>query len=229
MRRNVLALACGLLGATAAVGCRQLLGIDDPVLLDAAGDAPVDAVTCADQDHDGACDPVDRCPGFDDRLDADGDGIPDGCDDWPCGARPVAPSPTVAADVLTGGKHATVTLRDTTVEGQALFVAAPGAPMKLATSYTIVDCICPNCIDQIEVGLAPGTRAGCIFDAKPGSTPTCATGSSATTTFALAAPTTPGLYEVRFNLGQAYTCDAHADWWNQPPTALATVALVCVR
>ena len=33
-----------------------------------------------DSDNDGVCDSDDACPGFDDNADADGDGIPDGCD-----------------------------------------------------------------------------------------------------------------------------------------------------
>ncbi|WP_370480310.1 PKD domain-containing protein [Tamlana flava] len=34
----------------------------------------------ADADNDGVCDIDDQCPGFDDTIDTDGDGIPDGCD-----------------------------------------------------------------------------------------------------------------------------------------------------
>lgn len=36
---------------------------------------------CPDEDGDGVCDADDVCPGFDDTVDSDGDGIPDGCDD----------------------------------------------------------------------------------------------------------------------------------------------------
>ena len=35
---------------------------------------------CPDSDNDGVCDTDDVCPGFDDTIDTDGDGIPDGCD-----------------------------------------------------------------------------------------------------------------------------------------------------
>ena len=37
----------------------------------------------ADSDGDGVCDNDDLCPDYDDRLDFDGDGVPDGCDDDP--------------------------------------------------------------------------------------------------------------------------------------------------
>jgi hypothetical protein len=35
---------------------------------------------CADADGDGVCDLADVCPGFDDMLDTDADGAPNGCD-----------------------------------------------------------------------------------------------------------------------------------------------------
>lgn len=48
------------------------------------GDAP-DPDACArfggDSDEDGVCDRDDICPGFDDAIDEDGNGIPDGCDE----------------------------------------------------------------------------------------------------------------------------------------------------
>ena len=38
------------------------------------------AGTFVDSDGDGVCDSIDQCPGLDDTLDLDGNGIPDGCD-----------------------------------------------------------------------------------------------------------------------------------------------------
>ncbi len=40
-------------------------------------------VFCNDADADSVCDRDDRCPGFDDAVDSDGDGLPDGCDACP--------------------------------------------------------------------------------------------------------------------------------------------------
>jgi hypothetical protein len=37
-------------------------------------------VMSVDADQDGVLDSVDICPGFDDKVDSDADGIPDGCD-----------------------------------------------------------------------------------------------------------------------------------------------------
>ena len=45
---------------------------------DAVEDA--DTAPCPDEDQDGVCDDDDLCPGADDGNDADGDGVPDGCD-----------------------------------------------------------------------------------------------------------------------------------------------------
>lgn len=36
-----------------------------------------------DEDQDGVCDPMDICPGGDDNVDTDSDGMPDACDDCP--------------------------------------------------------------------------------------------------------------------------------------------------
>ncbi len=53
------------------------------------GNNPVDAFVvvppdaCPDSDNDGACNNVDKCPGFDDRLDTDADTVADGCDKCP--------------------------------------------------------------------------------------------------------------------------------------------------
>ena len=43
-----------------------------------------DEGNCEDSDEDGVCDTDDVCPGFDDTVDSDGDGIPDGCDEDEC-------------------------------------------------------------------------------------------------------------------------------------------------
>ncbi|MEJ2113106.1 MAG: PKD domain-containing protein, partial [Flavobacteriaceae bacterium] len=40
----------------------------------------IESVPCDDSDADGVCDTEDQCPDFDDNLDSDNDGIPDGCD-----------------------------------------------------------------------------------------------------------------------------------------------------
>gem|GEM_PF-5415858 len=43
-------------------------------------DVTLNSVCINDADSDGICDEDDQCPGFDDGVDTDGDGVPDGCD-----------------------------------------------------------------------------------------------------------------------------------------------------
>ena len=53
------------------------------------------AGTFADDDNDGVCNANDLCPGFDDSLDNDNDGTPDGCDpDSQCGGFAISLEPT---------------------------------------------------------------------------------------------------------------------------------------
>ena len=71
-------------------------GVDDAGGVDTNGDATVDDATadggptdaaldpdvapCDDSDEDGVCDEDDRCAGFDDSIDTNADGVPDGCE-----------------------------------------------------------------------------------------------------------------------------------------------------
>lgn len=58
--------------------------VDASIPQDGGEDSSVVAPT--DSDNDGTADDIDRCVGHDDRVDADGDSTPDGCDDCPKGA-----------------------------------------------------------------------------------------------------------------------------------------------
>ena len=49
-------------------------------------------ISCPDADDDGVCDSDDVCPGGDDTLDSDGDGIPDDCDTPPTECANIASS-----------------------------------------------------------------------------------------------------------------------------------------
>ncbi|MEO8067342.1 MAG: gliding motility-associated C-terminal domain-containing protein, partial [Flavobacteriales bacterium] len=74
-----------------------------------------------DSDSDGVCDASDICPGFDDNIDTDGDGTPDGCD--------FCDAPTISAFTSTGplcqGENA---LLETSVTGTAPFAFAWSGP-----------------------------------------------------------------------------------------------------
>lgn len=72
-----------LAGGCAAAGVPNPAGDDNQTPVDARVVVPPDA--CPDTDNDGACNAVDKCPGFDDRLDTDADTVADGCDKCPGG------------------------------------------------------------------------------------------------------------------------------------------------
>lgn len=58
-------------------------GVDD----NCSGDID-EGCSCPDEDNDDFCDIDDLCPGFDDSVDADSDGVPDGCDNCPSLSNP---------------------------------------------------------------------------------------------------------------------------------------------
>ncbi len=55
--------------------------------------------TLVDSDGDGVCDADDQCPGSDDTVDTDGNGIPDGCDTDACPALDFNVDPVIAYDL----------------------------------------------------------------------------------------------------------------------------------
>lgn len=169
-----------------------------------------------DTDSDGVCDSVDACPGYDDSLDDDGDGVPNGCDTCPLDGPAAAPIalPASAAGI-------TVTAASINGAGNAVVVGA-GQNVSLSMSYSISDCGCTGCRDQIEVGLVPGPGPLlCAYDGVPG----CQEhdGSFVGT---LAAPSAPGVYYLRFNLRQDYGCKS--TWWGAEPGGDRTFGAICV-
>jgi hypothetical protein len=77
------AAACGSVKSDQADAAAEVDAPDlviDATSADATDvDAAVDAAPCPDTDGDTICNAMDLCPGADDRLDADTDGIPDRC------------------------------------------------------------------------------------------------------------------------------------------------------
>lgn len=183
-----------------------------------------------DSDGDGVCDGVDTCPTGPDSADADGDGIPDACDDWPCGAKPNAPPASVAW--TTPNENVTLSSIAVQAMGQRAVVTA-GQTFAVAAHYSILDCQCPNCIDQIEIGLHTVGKAACLYSGNPVGNTASSCNDAATTgdaTRNVTAPATPGVYELRFNRGNDTSCQNNGDWWDDvPPGAGNTFAIVCVK
>ena len=160
--------------------------------------------------------------------DADGDGVCDAVDDWPCGARPTAPATTVTLTKNAGQTNITLSAI-AMVGGPQLVVATPGQALTFGLHYAITDTACASCVDQIEVGFVPGNRTGCVFDAAVSST----TGASGDVTGAMVdAPATAGTYDFRAHIGQNYSCNfgGATGWWGgTPPGAAATLVKLCVH
>ena len=163
--------------------------------------------------------------------DDDGDGQCNSLDTWPCGPTPTMPGNTITWDTVDGQqRHQTITLTNAAAGGAKLLVVAPGATFTVGAGYGILDCICTGCIDQIQVGLVPGATKKCLYDGNPN----CATASTGTGNVSFTAPTTPGVYDVRFRIGQDFSCNgnsgANTGWWtNVAPDPAQTVAKICVH
>lgn len=194
-------------------------GVNDPC--DACPDDNPD-----DSDGDGVCNSADVCPAGRDDEDTDGDTIADACDDWPCGVKPAAPMATVMWD--TGNENITLSMIDVATSGQLAVVTA-GTQFTVAARYSIIDCQCPGCIDQIEVGFHTIGKAGCIYNGNPAGNGNCTNATTGNGNRTVTAPMTPGVYELRFNRGNDNSCQNNGAWWaNVPPGAGNTFALVCV-
>jgi hypothetical protein len=198
-------------------------GGDDAPPVDAAVTVP-DA-GCDDDDADGVCNTADICADNDDRLDGDGDGKPDGCDDWKCGAQ--KPSDPGLFGIVGIGSG-TSTLSFISFGNGPVAAVAPGQQLELGYSYGI-QVGCPNaagtCRAQIEFGIGD-VRLGCLFDDTVVST-------VGETDFGqdvdMAAPTTPGLYQLRAKVATVSTgCGNGTSFTGNPPPEQQTFAILCV-
>jgi len=162
-------------------------------------------------------------------ADGDGDGVCDAEDAWPCGAT----APTQASAVMTGDNNLAATISNVSItgggaDGGRVVVATAGAALSYQLTWSLRDndVLCSTCQDQIEVGLVAGKRHGCVFDANPPQNQT----QTGTATMAMTAPTTPGVYALRFRLARDFGCNAFGrdDWWIAAPTADQTFGVICV-
>jgi hypothetical protein len=192
---------------------------------DGGGGGGADAPpACADGDTDAdtVCNAADKCADHDDRIDVDADGIPDGCDDWPCGLTkpddPGSPMGDSSGDRAWGA--AFINIGDS-----RRVVAAPGQRFNAQFGWSIeVDCGDPeSCQAQLEIGY--GTeRVGCVFDGTvDDDTPKVSGG-----TYPLTAPPTPGVYEIRLNAGVRTSCGMDLPWYGTDPGSDSAIAILCV-
>ena len=129
--------------------------------------------------------------------------------------------------LLVNGMLAAVVVIQSRAGGGNVAVVDRSAMISLSLSYSITDCACTGCIDQIEVGWVPGARLFCAYD----NNPRCSTASTGTSTQMVTTPSSPGLYDLRFGLAQDYSCfqGGRTDWFTGAPSAAGRVGVICVR
>ncbi|HEY4178542.1 MAG TPA: hypothetical protein VGM90_16960 [Kofleriaceae bacterium] len=188
---------------------------DTQTVIDAAIDAAIDAP------------PIDAC------VDDDGDGVCNVDDDWPCGPKPNAVGSPIAWMNTNGqGKTEVTQVSNTKLGGgnANLYVVAPNTSFNLVADYSIYDCICPGCIDQVQIGFATDATytdaPKCLYSGTLSGN--CMTAKTGNQTVSLKAPGSSGtVYDVVFGRAQANSCGG--GWWPGMPAPNTTVAKVCVH
>ena len=208
MRRFVLLSLVIAAGGCAFTPSGQSSGDDDGVQVDGATviDAvpqSIDAPACADTDGDGLCNAVDP---------------------WPCGTT----APTISNVVMTGN-DVWGAISNVSIGGAGnTAIAQPGMQLSYSITWSLRDSdfLCMNCRDQIEVGIVAGSRQRCVYDNDPPQNQM----QSGTATIMMTAPTTPGVYSLRFQLARDFSCDAfgRTGWWIGEPSADKTFGVICV-
>lgn len=179
---------------------------------------PVDATTVL---------PVDAKPADAPCSDADADGVCDNVDDWPCGAKPTDPGTMMT---MTGNSGATsMKLTQVNLDSTGRYaVAMPQENLSITFSYQISDTSCPgNCVDQVEIGWVSGGRSSCPYDAVVSKQ----NGASGNISTMIRTPTNPGVYDLRANIGQNFSCTYNGanSWWGSTPGTNRTIAKLCVH
>ena len=136
-------------------------------------------------------------------------------------------SPECASVALPVSAYNEVIIESVSINGgdNVAFLSA-GENFSLSISYSIEDCGCSTCIDQIEIGFVPGdAHSYCAYDGVPG----CGTPVTGSSTQTVTAPSTPGFYDIRFGKRQDYGCfHSSDDWWGGTPPESRTIGAICV-
>lgn len=181
--------------------------------------------TCPDADKDTTCDAADKCPGHDDRKDADTDGIADGCDDWPCGMTKPGDPGGVMSDEGSDGRDWGATFIN--IGDDRRLVVNAGQPFNARFTWGLtINCggSQNSCPAQVEIGYGQ-TRTGCVYDNDVGDDAFIAITFSGQ----LTAPATSGMHELRLNAGRNASCGTGTSWYGGDPGSDSTIAILCVR
>lgn len=151
--------------------------------------------------------------------DADGDGIHDNCDDWPCGRRPVIGLPNSAEFITIHDVRMNRMARTNTV------VVRSDERFRMDITWEIDDTICDDCTDRIEIGFTDIGRIDCIYNDIP---PAGGTTGTAMIPNIPIPPGESGLFLLRYNFGEGPECPLGGEWHNGEPGEAQTIGAVCV-
>lgn len=106
--------------------------------------------------------------------------------------------------------------------GENLLVI-PGQTFELAADLQVwSQSSCPGCIDQVVIGIEADAQ-GCVYNGIPNVFP----GESSAGTVMLMAPAEPGVYDIRRQFTQHFTCaEGQTAYESNPPGAGATIATI---
>ncbi len=122
-------------------------GIQTEVCQDACVTDCTNGSSPGDDDNDGVCNVDDQCPGFDDNVDLDGNGIPDGCDVAACNTPPTVGTATFTCTNGNVTIRPTVTFNSSCSSDPGTFLWAGGEQTNTLTvttsgtyTFTVTDC-----------------------------------------------------------------------------------------
>ena len=141
---------------------------------------------------------------------------------------------TVSSVVVSLPSGSPYTIAQTLPAGNVLEVFDPAnasaIPLNVSFNYTITDTACPDCIDQIEVGVASDFSGNlpifqtCAYNGVDGPN-----GVSGTGNITVNVPDIPGRYYIAIDRGQDFSCrQSTSEWWNGLPSISRYIAVVDV-
>jgi hypothetical protein len=145
----------------------------------------------------------------------------------PAGTQgPQGPVANLGANLgYSSATNGAVTLKNVAINGGSVTSPVmPNSQVKVNLDYVVAnDPGCPSCIDQIIVGYSNVGPTQCIYNDIPSVSP----GISATTSFTVTAPATPGVYNLAFYRTLQYTCAAalNGGTWPGTPTPFAVISM----
>ncbi len=163
-------------------------------------------------------------PGAPGSVDSDGDGVDDSVDQCLFDGPTAPPLQASATQGSPGGFFTQINNVSINGGGNVATAIAAGGPFTVSMNYFVQnDPSCPACIDQIIIGISPGSGGAgqsCIFNGIPG-----VGGVSGSANPTLTAPGTPGTYFIRFVTTLEFSCRLELYGDSSPSRNLAAICV----